>query len=339
MKSEETRHHLVRMVLHDNVPVARASQSLGMSRRSASRFLKYYEETGGSVHYDPAMWNRHADNVMDDAAVKEAVLSAVEEHPELFLDEMATAVAHVERMVAGGLGVSVASVCRVLAHNGYTRKVIEKAFYSRNKRQRADWVAAQWEIPLRCRVYVDEAHRTGRAAERRWAWSQRGERAECYVASSAGVRTSFFAAMAHDSMLDWMVTLPPPGQSSVDFLLFIVNRLLPYMDARDPEKAWVDQPDRCVLVLDNTRVHDAVALSILREAGVFVVLLPSYSPDFNPIEDVFSVGSSWLRRWSSRAQYNAWPMLTVDTMLSHVREDMCSGFVRAAVRQYLLYVP
>eukprot|EP00170_Pyropia_yezoensis_P003716 contig_15583_g3727 len=80
-----------------------------MSRRSASRFLKYYEETGGSVHYDPAMWNRHADNVMDDAAVKEAVLSAVEEHTELFLDEMATAVAHVERMVAGGLGVSVAS--------------------------------------------------------------------------------------------------------------------------------------------------------------------------------------------------------------------------------------
>eukprot|EP00170_Pyropia_yezoensis_P003715 contig_15582_g3726 len=80
-----------------------------MSRRSASRFLKYYEETGGSVHYDPAMWNRHADNEMDDAAVKEAVLSAVEEHPELFLDEMATAVAHVERMVAGGLGVSVAS--------------------------------------------------------------------------------------------------------------------------------------------------------------------------------------------------------------------------------------
>eukprot|EP00170_Pyropia_yezoensis_P003613 contig_15108_g3623 len=173
MKSEETRHHLVRMVLHDNVPVARAAQSLGMSRRSASRFLKYYEETGGSVHYDPAMWNRHADNVMDDAAVKEAVLSAGEEHPGLFSDEMETAVAHVQRMVAGGLGVSVAP-------------------------------------------------------------------------------------------------------------------LLPYMDACDPEKAWVDQPDRCVLVLDNARVHDAVALSIdLREAGVFVLLLPPYSPEFNPIEDVF----------------------------------------------------
>ncbi|KAK1858805.1 hypothetical protein I4F81_001405 [Pyropia yezoensis] len=262
MKSEETRHHLVRMVLHDNIPVSRAAQSLGMSRRSASRFLKYYEETGGSVHYDPAMWNRHADNVMDDETVKEAVLSAVEEHPELFLDEMAAAVAHVERMVGAGLGVSVASVCRVLAHNGYTRKTIEKAFYSRNERQRADWVAAQWEISL-----------------------------------------------------------------------------LPYMGARDPEKAWVDQPDRCVLVLDNARVHDAVALSILRQAGVFVLLLPPYSPDFNPIEDVFSVGSSWLRLWSSMPEYNAWPMLTIDTMLSHVREDMRSGFVRAAVRRYLLYVP
>ncbi|KAK1865509.1 hypothetical protein I4F81_008040 [Pyropia yezoensis] len=51
------------------------------------------------MHYDPAMWNRHADNVCDDEAVKDAVLAAVDEHPELVLDEMMAA-AHVERMVS-----------------------------------------------------------------------------------------------------------------------------------------------------------------------------------------------------------------------------------------------
>lgn len=66
------------------------------------------------MHYDPAMWNRHADNVCDDEAVKDAVLAAVDEHPELVLDEMMAA-AHVERMVSVGTGVSVAPGCRVHA--------------------------------------------------------------------------------------------------------------------------------------------------------------------------------------------------------------------------------
>lgn len=129
------------------------------------------------MHYDPAMWNRHADNVCDDEAVKDAALAAVDEHLELFLDEMMAA-AHVERMVGVGKGVSVASGCRVHAHNGFTSETIDKAFYDRNGRQRADWVAVQCEILLRRHIYVDKAHRTGRAAERRRAWPQRGGHAE-----------------------------------------------------------------------------------------------------------------------------------------------------------------
>lgn len=112
------------------------------------------------------------------------------------------------------------------------------------------------------------------------------------MSSSAGVRTSFFVAMGHSPILDWMITRPPPGQTSVDHVLLDFIRLLPRMAARDPDRAWVDHPDGCILILDNAREHDAVALTVVREAGVFALLLPPYSPDFNPIEDAFSVGSS-----------------------------------------------
>jgi len=91
--------------------------------------------------------------------------------------------------------------------------------------------------------------------------------------------------------------------------------------------------------LDNARVHDEVALEKVRDAGVVVLLLPPYSPDFNPIEDVFSVGSSWLRRYSHPEQFNAWPMLTINSMLAHITGDMCRGFVKAALRRYNMYVP
>jgi len=104
-------------------------------------------------------------------------------------------------------------------------------------------------------------------------------------------------------------------------------------------REWSQQPERCVLVLDNARIHDEGALTAVRAAGVVVLLLPPYSPDFNPIEDVFAVGSSWLQRWSSPAQFNAWPMLTINSMLDHITGHMCGGFVEAAVRRYNLYVP
>jgi len=84
-------------------------------------------------------------------------------------------------------------------------------------------VEAQWRISVRCRVYVSEVHRVGRAAERRWAWSLRGARAEGYMETNPGVRKSDSVAMAHDQLLDWMVTRPPPGQSAVDFSVFVTN--------------------------------------------------------------------------------------------------------------------
>ncbi|KAK1868970.1 hypothetical protein I4F81_011452 [Pyropia yezoensis] len=338
MKSAETREHLVRMVREEGSSVAAAASDLNLSVRSATRYLGYFRDTGGEFHCDPARWNRHYDNLRDDPQLREAVLETVDSQPELFLDELTDAVNEIAARL-GGVDVFQFSVARILAQNGYTRKVIERAFITRNEASRAAWVAMQCQIPLRCRVYVDEAHRVGRAADRHWAWSLRGERAECYVSSSAGVKTSFCVAMAHDRVLDWVVTRPPPGQTAVDFLLFLGNLVLPRMREVEAGRAWDEQRERCVLILDNARIHDEVALASVRAAGVVVLLLPPYSPDFNPVEDVFSVGSSWLRRWSSAEQFNAFPMLTIDTMLNSITGSMCEGFVKAAVRRYNLYVP
>jgi len=102
------------------------------------------------------------------------VLSAVEDQPELFLEELTDDVNVVAAQVDGAFVVSPTAVARVLVHNGYTRKVTERACITRSEAHRVAWVAAQWQIPLRCRVYIDEAHRAGRSAQRQWALSLRG---------------------------------------------------------------------------------------------------------------------------------------------------------------------
>jgi len=217
MISAETREHLVKMVRQEGRGVAAAARDLRIYVRSATRFLVYFRDTGGDFHYDPDQWNRHFNNRADDPQLREAVLSTVEEQPELFLDEMTDAVNKIAAQVDGAVEVSPTTVARVLGRNGYTRKIVDRSFITRDEANRVAWVAAQWRIPLRCRVYVDEAHRVVRAAERRWAWSLRGSRSEYYVTSSAGVRTRFFLAVSHDILLDWIITRPPPGQTAVDF--------------------------------------------------------------------------------------------------------------------------
>jgi len=302
MKFSETREHLVRMVRQQGRSFAAAAHDLSISVRSATRSWAYSGDTGCEYNYDLALWSRHRDNFMDDPQLRQAVRSTVEEQPELFLDEISDAVSEISAQVDGAVLMSPSAVARVLTCSEYTRNVVELAFITRKEVNRVVSVEAQWQIPLGCRVYMDEAHRVGRAAERRWAWSLRGVGDELCVASSAGVRKSFFVAMANDLLLDWRVKRPSTGQTAVDFLLFLSNFAFPRMRSVEARREWGNQSDRCVLVLDSARIHDEVDLAGVREAGVMVLVLPLCSPDFNTIEDVFSVGSRWVRRLSFPVQ-------------------------------------
>jgi len=204
-----------------------------LRRAVAERFL-LDQRVHGDIH--PHMNTRgvQEDNVRQHASVRGAVYAAVEAYPEVFLDEATVFVNEVQEMMAEEVRVSAESVRRILAANGTTRRVIEINFRQRNEAERAAWVAAQWFIPLECHVYMDEAHRRGRAINRRWAWALCGALAEGYIDASKGLATSFVVGMTHGGLVDWKVTNPPHGQLSVDFLLFLINSVLPGMNEYNP---------------------------------------------------------------------------------------------------------
>jgi len=133
--------------------------------------------------------------------------------------------------------------------------------------------------------------------------------------------------------MDWMITRPPPGQTPGDFLLFVPRHLLPSMGRCDPERSWNEQEERCVLILDSAHVNDEVALAAARSRGVYFLLLPPYSPDFKPIEGVFSTGGRWLRRWSTPAQFNDGPTSTIKNMLHSITREMGTWFVEVTMRR------
>lgn len=58
-----------------------------------------------------------------------------------------------------------------------------------------------------------------------------------------------------------------------------------------------------MVVLDNLSPHkDSKAIRLVEEAGARVVFLPAYSPDFNPIEKMWSKIKEWLRATKARTQ-------------------------------------
>lgn len=73
------------------------------------------------------------------------------------------------------------------------------------------------------------------------------------------------------------------------FRIYIREILLPTMRAGD------------ILVMDNLSVHkDAEALRLLKDAEITVKFLPAYSPDYNPIELMWSKVKSFLRKVGAR---------------------------------------
>ena len=78
-----------------------------------------------------------------------------------------------------------------------------------------------------------------------------------------------------------------------DFLQF-VRGLLPRMNK------W--PLPNSVLVVDNAAIHKVPGIrELVEEHGSRLLFLPSYSPDFNPIELAFSTIKAWLRKNRDRA--------------------------------------
>ncbi len=88
-----------------------------------------------------------------------------------------------------------------------------------------------------------------------------------------------------------------------------------------------------IVVMDNLGSHKSKAVRrAIRAAGARLLFLPKYSPDLNPIEQLFSKLKHWLRRAAARttdAVCNA-----LGPILETVTPDECSNyFARAGYRQ------
>ena len=84
-----------------------------------------------------------------------------------------------------------------------------------------------------------------------------------------------------------------------------------------------------VVVLDNLALHKAAGVrEAIRAARASLLYLPPYSPDLNPIEQVFARLKALLRQAAARTREALWT--TIGRLLERFSPDECRNYIRNA---------
>lgn len=84
-----------------------------------------------------------------------------------------------------------------------------------------------------------------------------------------------------------------------------------------------------IVVLDNLGSHKSLAVRrAIERRGATLVFLPPYSPDLNPIEQLFAKLKSLLRRAEERTREALWQR--IGSLLDHFTPDECANDLHAS---------
>ncbi len=118
-------------------------------------------------------------------------------------------------------------------------------------------------------------------------WAPRGTRLNAKVPHGHWKTMTFLAALRHDSIAaPWLLDGPIDGDS---FRTYVEKVLVPTLKPSD------------IVIMDNLRSHKGKAVrKAIRSVGAKLIFLPKYSPDLNPIEQVFAKLKHLLRKAAAR---------------------------------------
>ncbi len=160
-------------------------------------------------------------------------------------------------------------------------------------------------------VFLDETA-ANTAMTRLSGWGTRGERLVDAVPAGHWKTTTFVAGLrASGIMAPFVVDGPMTGEA---FRAYVEHVLAPELEPGD------------AVVMDNLSVHKVAGVrEAIRAAGASVLYLPSYSPDFNPIEQLFAKFKALLRKAAARTQTARWE--TIGVMLDDFTPVECQTYI------------
>lgn len=180
------------------------------------------------------------------------------------------------------------------------------------KEQRQAWHASLADVAGEQLVFVDESGaRTNMT--RLYGWGEVGARVVDPVPHGHWKTCTMLAAVRLSGPLA-AVTIDAAVNADA-FVLWTREVLAPCLNSGD------------VVVMDNLPAHKAAGVAeAIQAAGASVRYLPPYSPDYNPIENMWSKVKTYLRAAAART-FDALGE-AIDRALASITRSDCQGFFR-----------
>jgi transposase len=177
-------------------------------------------------------------------------------------------------------------------------------------RRRARWKQHQGRLDPRRLVFIDETWAKTNMT-RRHGRCARGSRLVTKVPHGRWRTLTFLAALRCDRIAAPCVIDGPINGTS--FRAYVEQFLVPTLAAGD------------IVIMDNLGSHKGQAVrQLIRSAGAKLFFLPRYSPDLNPIEQVFSKLKTLLRKADARSIEATWRQ--IGALLDRFTPQECANY-------------
>ena len=170
-----------------------------------------------------------------------------------------------------------------------------------------------------CFVFVDETS-ASTAMIRLSGWGPKGERLVDAAPAGHWKTTTFVAGLRRDGVIaPYVLDGPMTGEV---FRAYVAQMLAPALLPGD------------VVVMDNLPAHKVAGIKeAIRAVGASILYLPAYSPDLNPIEQLFAKLKALLRKAAARTQDALWD--TIGSVLDVFIPAECQNYITNAGYEFV----
>lgn len=179
-------------------------------------------------------------------------------------------------------------------------------------RRRAQWKKYQGRLDPRRLVFIDETWAKTNMTPPR-GWCRRGDKLVAKAPFGKWKTLTFLAALRHDR-IDAPCVLDGPINGQL-FTAYVEQFLVPTLSPGD------------IVIMDNLGSHKGQAVrKAIRAAGARLLFLPPYSPDLNPIEQMFAKLKLLLRKAAERTVEATWQR--IGQLLDDFPPQECANYLR-----------
>ena len=276
--SVDLRWRIIWMFFYRDMSYDRIAEALFVTS-SVRRIVKLYNITG-DVLPQP---QQHGPCRLLKEEEETAIMEILVETPGVYLDEVQN-----ELYRRSSVLVSLATICKTIRRLGFTRKVISHIVQAQDELKRWEFIKEMSYMDPEMIIWLDKTGSDQRQSLRKCGYHLKGLAPIEPVTSRRSERLSVVAAMSTRGVEDLEIH---NGTINGDkFICFIERCIVPIIQPFDGLNS------RSVLVMDNASIHHVGEVQqMISNCGAIIRFLPPYSPDLNPMEEVFAQVKSFLK--------------------------------------------